>query len=455
MPSCGSCLPTAPVSAATCCVDSSAAPLTVSACASRSVCSRCCAWARSARSAIRMRASCQRSSACTQRSGSLGSAGSSSLRSAEIIFCQAATSSPDAATWPSSRSSVEVKRPAPAPRSSASKASSSWRSQPAGSAVSAPCTARAISRSRSWPCSASRLSTGGLGHGDRTGAAGARQPREATARLPHHQLGRRARPQLDLAPLELRQHQVERRLALLVERLPDGGERRRGEARVLDVVEADHRDVGRNLQPALLERAHRRQRHVVVAGDEPVEGDLSFVDQQLDRRLARALLERPLADERRVDGEAALGQHGAVDGVAALRLGVDRRAANEGDPPAAVAHEEVLERLPHPGLLVERQAGDVGRAPAPGWPAAAAPGARRSPRPPWGRARFPARLPKSRRRRRLCRRTGRTRSCGGAPRCRARRSRRPRTRPGSPRAGARCRPGRPAPCSGSRRAPCR
>ena len=58
--------------------------------------------------------------------------------------------------------------------------------------------------------------------------------------------------QRDLPPVELRQHEIERRLALLVERLADGGQRRRREARVLDVVEADHRDVGGDLQAALL-----------------------------------------------------------------------------------------------------------------------------------------------------------------------------------------------------------
>ena len=200
-----------------------------------------------------------------------------------------------------------------------------------------------------------------LGHGDRASAAGPDQAGEAAARLPHHQLGRRVPEQLDLAPLQLRQDQIERRLPLLVERLSDGGQRWRREPRLLDVVEADDRDVGGDLQTPLLERAHRAERHVVVAGDEAVELHPALVDQELDGRFTRALLEVPLANERRIDGESPFGEDRAVDGIPALGLGVDGRAADEGDPAAAVAGEQVLEGLPHPRLLVEGQAGDVRR----------------------------------------------------------------------------------------------
>ena len=200
---------------------------------------------------------------------------------------------------------------------------------------------------------------GRLGHGDRTCAARADHAGEAAARLPDDQLGRRAGAQLHLPPLELGQDQVERRLPLLVEGLPDGGQRRRREPRLLDVVEADHRHVGGDLQAPLLEGAHRAQRHVVVAGDEAVELHPALVDQQLDGRLAGALLEVPLADDRRIEGESPFGEDRAVDGVTALGLGVDGGAADEGDAPAAVAHQQMLQRLPHPRLLVEGQAGDV------------------------------------------------------------------------------------------------
>ena len=200
---------------------------------------------------------------------------------------QAPTSSPASATLVRSRSRVDANRPAPAPRSSASKASSSWRSQPCGSDVSAPWTARPIWRAHVVAVvdeqssrAASRVGVTG------TDAARAGQARQAAARQPHDQLGGAAvsgaRPR---APAELRQHEVERGLALLVERLPHGGERRGGEPRILHVVEADDRDVGRDLQLPLLQRRDRAQRHVVVGGHESVEVELAVVDQQRSPRL--------------------------------------------------------------------------------------------------------------------------------------------------------------------------
>ena len=201
----------------------------------------------------------------------------------------------------------------------------------------------------------------GLRRRDGADAAGPGQAGQAAARQPHDQLGRGGRLGRDLRALDLRQHQVEGGLALLIQRLARGGQRRRREPRVLDVVEADDRDVRRHLQIALLQGGDRAQRHVVVRRDEPVELHLPLVDQQLDRGFARRLLERPLADQVRVELEAALLQHLPVDRVAVLGLGVDRRPADEGDAAAAVTDDEVLERLAHARRLVDEQAGDAGR----------------------------------------------------------------------------------------------
>jgi hypothetical protein len=136
--------------------------------------------------------------------------------------------------------------------------------------VSAPWTARPIWRATSPPCSTST-----------------RQPREAATGQPHDELRRRRRLRRDLFALQLREHEIHRGLALLVQRLAHGRQRRRREARVLDVVEADDRHVRRHLKVTLLQRGDRAQRHVVVRGRESVELDLAFVDQQLDGRLAR------------------------------------------------------------------------------------------------------------------------------------------------------------------------
>ncbi len=287
IPSRGSCVPTAAVSAATCCVASSVAPLSVSACASRSLCSRCCAWARSASSPMRMRASCQRSSACTQRKRLAGQRGEQQLaqrRDHPLPGRHVVARGRDAgqAGGRASRRTDPRRRRAARPRRRRAAADPSPRA--------APCRRRAP-RARS---AAQLLAVLGqqaverrLGHGDRTGAAGPGQAREAAARLPHHQLGRGGRRERDLPPFELRQHEIERRLPLLVERLSDGGQRWRREARVLDVVEADHRDVGRGpADPRSSSARDRAQRHVVVAGDEGVELHLALVDQELDGRLA-------------------------------------------------------------------------------------------------------------------------------------------------------------------------
>ena len=201
----------------------------------------------------------------------------------------------------------------------------------------------------------------GLGGGHGAHAPGPRQAGQTPAREAHDQLGGGGGLGRDLAALELREHEPHRRLALLVERLAHGGEGRRREARVLDVVEADHGDVGRHLQIALLQGGDRAQRHVVVRRREPIERHLALVDQQLDRGLARRFLERPLADQRRIELEAALLQHRAVDLVAVLGLGVDRRAADERDAPAAVADDQVLEGLAHARRLIDQQPGDAGR----------------------------------------------------------------------------------------------
>ena len=121
-----------------------------------------------------------------------------------------------------------------------------------------------------------------------------------------------------------------------------------------------------------------RQRHVVVAGDQAVEVHPALVDEQLDGRFAGALLEVPLADERRIDGDPALGEDGAVDGVAALGLGVHRRPADEGDPPAAVARAAGA-RAPAASPAPRRASGRGRSADrAPGWPSAAAPAAPQS-----------------------------------------------------------------------------
>ncbi len=70
-----------------------------------------------------------------------------------------------------------------------------------------------------------------------------------------------------------------RALALLVERLPHGGERGRGEARLLDIVEAGDRHVLRRAEAARRERIERAERHGITRGHDHVEHARALVEE--------------------------------------------------------------------------------------------------------------------------------------------------------------------------------
>lgn len=158
------------------------------------------------------------------------------------------------------------------------------------------------------------------------------------------------------AAAQEREQDLHRELALLAQRLTHRRQRRGGEARLLDVVEADDRDLLGNAAPARAERVDRAQRHRVAGGDHRVDRRAALVEEDADRLDAGAPLEIADDDQLGVEGQAALGEDVEVDAIATLRLRVGGGAAEEGDATHAVLVEQVGERRAHPRGVVDEHA---------------------------------------------------------------------------------------------------
>jgi hypothetical protein len=145
---------------------------------------------------------------------------------------------------------------------------------------------------------------------------------------------------------------------LLVQRLANRRQRRKAELRGLDIVEADDRHLFRDPDPSGEELAHGADRHLVARRHDRVEAYLAVVDEHAHRLLAARALERPANDALGAEGDVARGEHFAVDAVAALRLLVGLRTANERDMPARVHVDEVSDDVAHARIVLDHDARD-------------------------------------------------------------------------------------------------
>ena len=149
-----------------------------------------------------------------------------------------------------------------------------------------------------------------------------------------------------LAGLELldaREQQVDRRRRDLLTPGRHRGQRRGRVGGLLDVVEADHRDLPRDVDPPRVQRVQGAQREGVVQAEHGVDLD-ARVQQPFHRLGARRAVPQPrLADQRRVHRQAGLlerlpvalhAQRGRAHGLALVRT-------DHGDAPAPQV-EQVL-----------------------------------------------------------------------------------------------------------------
>ena len=157
--------------------------------------------------------------------------------------------------------------------------------------------------------------------------------------------------------IELVEHQAGCLLPLLLERLPNRGKRDRREPPVLDIVEADQRDVLRNAYPARVQGFHGAQSHEVVGGHDSVEMDPALIEQRAHRVDSRGHVEVAERHELRLEGKAVLSEHGAIDVVAFLRLVVHTRTADEGDPAQAVIGNQMRNHFARAARVVDQHGG--------------------------------------------------------------------------------------------------
>jgi hypothetical protein len=181
---------------------------------------------------------------------------------------------------------------------------------------------------------------------------------EAAARLADAQAGRQRAVERRRLAAELGHHHPRGLDAEVADRLVDGGERRGGEARVVDVVEPHHGDGGGDADAPAVQRLQDAERRPVVGRHDGVAPP-PLVEQPVHRRQARVAREVAGDDQVGVDGEAVLGEARAVTRQALLGLDVARRAGDERDPPPVVHADEVRGELPDAGGVVDEQRADA------------------------------------------------------------------------------------------------
>ena len=187
-----------------------------------------------------------------------------------------------------------------------------------------------------------------------------RRARRAAAGLPDHEGSRH--------PMDLRRHlaachQVEDEGGGAATRGVEGLAHRRqcraDRRRRLDVVEADHRLVVRQIQPRLRERPHEAQR-VVVGGCEGGGGWHARGEHRPPRLLARPLqVVGGLEEEARVRLDAVVDE-GLPVGLVALPRVLLKQAAHEGDAAVTVL-DKVAHGLEDPDAVVcpDHRAGEA------------------------------------------------------------------------------------------------
>ena len=157
-----------------------------------------------------------------------------------------------------------------------------------------------------------------------------------------------ARRELDVQrfealPLDQPCEQADGGSAHLRQGLADGGEHRGDDGRVLDVVEADHREVLRHPQPTRAGGTEGADRMVVVEREDR-RRRLRQVEEQIRRLLTAVDLEVRLHLELGIGEDARRRERGVVAAPAILGGDPAVRTGDDRDPPVA-EREQVTHRL--------------------------------------------------------------------------------------------------------------
>jgi len=180
----------------------------------------------------------------------------------------------------------------------------------------------------------------------------------AAARLAHQQPGSQQHALGHWLALEQRQQHLRSPARHFIAAKGSCRQWWRNESALGLVIEARHRDVGGDAQPAALERLHRAERHVVAGRDQRVEPNAPDIEQFPGRGGPAALLKIAFDDQGGVMRDAVFGQHIQVGLVALLGLGLRLRPADKCDARQGVEFHQVGDHIMHALVVVQHDARD-------------------------------------------------------------------------------------------------